>query len=169
MKVNKRLISAAAVALLLAAPVVSWDVSSQLRSNWDASAAVGDYYGYSTMSPGSIETYNKNCSNFSTWASGSKIICVCTVSYKDHSGSHKKNLEYDHCYNNKTKKDHYAWIKNNAGKTKKKEKVKCGKKATASVTCNWKTSKSKIKAKWGVHDGYFDEIDSGWQKLSTID
>ncbi len=162
MKVKKKLIgkiaTTAIAGLLVAAPFISYGVGNNVRNEMTAEAR-------QTHLPTKwIDKIDDPCPHVNFSASGSRFITVCKVNYNDHP---KPLHYYDHCFYNAYEVDHYAKIKNNAGRTKTK-KAKCGKKASASITCHYKTGTSKIKAYWGIYDGYVDEFDSS-AKLSEID
>jgi|GEM_PF-2710616 len=164
-KVNKRLISAAAVALLLAAPVVSWDVSSQVKANIQGEAA---HDGPDTGSTGDLLTYyeqkGKFCEGTNVCAKGSRVFTKCTIKFDDHSTGCKYYL---HCLNHRREKDHQVAIRTKEGKEKWSKVAKCGRTAKATVYCKWKAKTSSNQVYFWGYDGYnnyFETCGSGKKK-----
>lgn len=165
MKVKKKFVTAAAVALLLAAPVVSWDLSSQIKNETVASGFLFE------NSPGNRAeralNENKTCQKVNDLAKGSRAPWWCTVKFKDHDGSCRS---YKHCvvyrYEEQKTKDHGVRIKNSQGRTNE-GKAKCNKNATARITCKAKTKTSSMQVKWWGYDGNNKHYEYGWKPMNT--
>lgn len=167
MKISRKIISAVAAAILLAAPFATAEISSKFQN--DGYTVEGGWEDiWKKLYPDHFqeEGQNKKCYNINNKPTASKPTpWTCKISFNDIFGKHdKKDM---HCINNKNKKDHTVWITNTSNKTKSAS-AKCGKKATAYVSCKWKTKLSQVIADWEYRDGYnnYHKVDN--EKCSTL-